>query len=320
VVKAGSLSASGNTLTISIPEPAPIVPSATTCAGTMGVTSITNTGGIILPSEFGADVDYYGMQYRAIGTVGSFTELDVNPTALTYTSAGGIQYVTICSDPSNVFTVIKTPTPPTANMNWVLPEAPDPPTPLGISQGVTVSSNTGAARSGVLTYSAATNCVDVCVSQAAFVATSNPVYLDSITATTSFQCSNIVPTDVMVAGQCYALYINWRLCKPVTTYPAATNVCLCCNGVGFGYGCSCSLLTTSYDIGGTWGPIMVDSNDVLVLRNASLVKPIIGSGCGYSCSTISVQCVSGKGNFVTGSPASQIARTYNGPGGGLLPV
>lgn len=314
VVKAGSLTASGNTLSISIPTAPEIVPSAITCNATMGITSITNTGGIILPSECGAGVDYYGMQYRAIGTVGEISCLDISPTALTYTSAGGVQYINICSDPSNVFTIIN------PISGWTMTEAPEPPAPLGILHGITVAANSGGARSGVITYSASSNSVDVCVSQAAFSPTSNPVYLDSITATTSFQCSNIVPTDIMVAGQCYALYINWRLCKPVTTYPAATNVCLCCNGVGFGYGCSCSLLTTSYDVSGVWGPIIVDSNDTLVLRNASLVKPNIGSGCGYSCSTISISCISGKGNFVTGSPAAQVARTYNGPAGGLLPV
>ena len=65
---------------------------------------------------------------------------------------------------------------------------------------------------------------------------------------------------------------------------------------------------------GTW-TINVDSDDIVILRNASLVKPLIGSGCGYSCSTISVSCVMGKGDFITGSPSAQIARTYNGPGG-----
>jgi len=319
VVKAGTLVAYGDTLSICIPITPVITPTVTTCVGTMNIDSITNTGGIILPSEFGDDVEYYGMQYRAIGTVGEFSDLCISPTALTFTSAGGTQYITICSNPTNIYTITKGST----VSGWTITEVPEPPAPLGIPHGITVTANPNlATRSGIIIYSAATNSVPISITQEGSLLSSNPVYLETVTGTTAYKCSNIIPTDTMTAGQCYALYVNWRLCKPVTTNPASTNVCLTCwdgvNWVGFGYSCLCSLKTTSYDVTGTWGPIMVDSITNIRLRNASLVKPLIGSGCGYSCSTISISCVTGKGDFVTGSPASQIARTFDGPSGGFL--
>ena len=299
----------GNTLSTTIPV-LPIIPiELITCIGSPTVDSILSTGGVITPAGCGTEVEYYGMQYRAIGTVGEFSDLTLSPTALTFTSAGGSQNITICGNPTNSYTIDSS-----AVSGWTITEAPEPPAPLGVLHGITVAANSGSARSGLIYYdptSGTTKCV--CITQEASSVISNPVYLAPITATTAYQCSNVVSTDPMTAGQCYTLSINWRLCKPATTNPAATNVCICCNGAGL-YGCSCSLTTASYDVSGMW-TITVDSNDVLVLRNASLVKPLIGSGCGYSCSTISVSCISGKGDFVTGSPSAQIARTYNGPGG-----
>src|SRR5690606_13622998 len=119
----------------------PVIPiELITCIGSPTVDSILSTGGVITPAGCGSEVEYYGMQYRAIGTVGEFSDLILSPTALTFTSAGETQYITICSTPSNIYTITKGST----VSGWTMTEAPESPAPLGVLHGITAAANLGS--------------------------------------------------------------------------------------------------------------------------------------------------------------------------------
>ena len=290
----------------------PVTITLSTCpALSIDYNSIDNTGGIVLPSECGLAVDYYGMQYRAIGTVGEFGCMTLSPTALTYTFAGGSQNITICGQPTNCFCVTSAPA-------WITTEAPEPLSPLGVNHIVTASANAGACRNGTITYSAITNCVNVGVSQAAYVPSSYPInFLCVVGCGDGYDCNYVCPEvtqygrlcQITVPGNCYVSTFTWCLCKPSTTAPYPMCAELICNGtvictktVLSKLACSCS---------GTWSRCVAcnDCIDVLTYAEAQT-----GGQTKATVSRVTLTSIgAGVGSYCISTPSSVCSITCGGP-------
>jgi len=302
----------------------PVTITLSTCpALSIDYNSIDNTGGIVLPSECGLAVDYYGMQYRAIGTVGEFGCMTLSPTALTYTSAGGSQNITICGQPTNCFCVSSAPA-------WITTEAPEPLSPLGVNHIVTASANAGACRNGTITYSAVTNCVNVSVSQAAYIPTSKSVcilcspggygtnYIDEeILACGAFGSSAGGINPNMSPGECFYPTFTWCICKPATVHaPYPQCVELKRNGttiysksVSSKAACSCS---------GTWTTCVFYGDCIEVVTCATAQEAEWGGQTKASRASIHISSIgAGAGSFTIGASPFSSSITC---GGAYLPV
>jgi hypothetical protein len=309
-IKSNIYGYTGNSECTTTPAPSVAITLSTCSALSCDQNSIDITGGILLPSVCGLAVDYYGMQYKAIGTVGSFSELVISPTALTATAVGGVKTVTICSDPENVFTIHKD-----LSMSWVSTEAPEPPAPLGVSHNITFGHSLDPnPRSGLICYSAATNIACVCVCQDAYISPTNAVNLCSSGGCGTnyvdlevLSCGALEYSKARSAGECFFPTFTWCMCKPATAAPYPMCAELTCNGVVVctktvlsKFACSCS---------GTWNRC-VDYNDLIELAVCVEAQP------GQSKPTISrlslTSIGAGVGTYSIGSPMSLIAATCGG--------
>lgn len=290
-IKACGYGYTGNSLQIRTPEP-PLPPSLCTCVGTTSISSISSTGGIVSPSCYGCDVEWYGMQYRAIGTVGEFGDLTLSPTALTYTSAGGTQNIIICGKSSNSYSISN------PISSWAHTEVPEPPTPTGVLHGITVDANVGSARSGLICYDptfGTTKCV--CITQQA-AATSNAVCIYICDRGVYSACGCFKTQAPMSTGQCYFATIGYTLSKLSSVSAGGAKVCVTCNNVKV-YCCE-RVGRSFYATGQFTVPIniCVDCNDVI--RVYTEVSPAIGTDTITASMNIS-SITSGVGSFCRSS-------------------
>ncbi len=299
VVKAGTLSASGDTFLAHIPvTPPPPPPSLKTKAGTPTPFTIGNTGGINIVCW--EDIQWYGMQYRPIGSVSS-NIFKISPTGLTYTSAGGLQNVSISGSTSTSFVINKAPA-----MSWITTEAPEPLLPTGILHGITASVNAGSARNGLICYTPITGVITgatkcVCVTQSAPAVISKAINICSLGSSVGFDCGCLVSTPSMTAGQCYLATLCWCLCKGSSTLPESMDMCILCNGATI-YSCAVGG-KTARNCNGTVGPRCVDSNDNIVIITEVDTSIALSTAKSSVCiSTIS----GGVGTFTRGTPCCQI--------------
>lgn len=292
VVKAGTLVAYGNTLSTLIPETVIVAPSAITCMGTMGTYSIDNTGGIVVPPEYGADVEWYGMQYRPIGTIGEFGNLCISPTALTFTSDGGVGNITICGNPANTFTIS------IPFGDWAYTQPPEPPSPLGIPHQITVCPNTSGARSTVISYSAVTNCVNVLVSQEGYVPPAKTVCLCQQDCTTGMCCAygQISTCPAMSVGECYSAAFCYKFNKPAT--PVMIRLCVRVT-------CNSNLVYNKILVGtkacletGALGSMTIRPNDTVCASAFVMAPDCVGIGSLSQVALCMVTPIPNKGNFV----------------------
>jgi hypothetical protein len=327
MVISSALTAYGNTLSTIIPFTPPPVPiTIETCVGIMSYTGICSTGGIVTPAGCGADVEYYGMMYRAIGTIGEFGDLTLSPTALTFTSAGGSQFITICGDPTNTYSILPYPLP-----SWINTEAPEPPAPLGVSHRIDVTGNAGVARSTLICYTptvGTTKCV--CVTQAAYVPTSKSVcilcspggsgtnYIDEIICACGAFGSSIGGINPsMSPGECFYPTFCWCICKPSTAHaPYVQCVELKRNGITINTKSVSSKAECT--CGGTWNTSLLYGDCIEVITYASAQEDTWGGQAKPSRASIHISSIgAGVGSFSIGvSPFSSSITCSNMP---LLP-
>jgi len=305
----------------------PVTITLSTCpALSIDYNSIDNTGGIVSPSICGAAVDYYGMQYRAIGTVGEFSDLTLSPTALTFTSAGGSQFIYISGSPSNSFSILPYPLP-----SWINTEAPEPPAPTGVAHRIDVSGNGGGARSELICYTPTVGTMKcVCVSQAAYIPTSKSVcilcspggcgtnYIDEeILACGAFGSSAGGINPNMSPGECFYPTFTWCICKPATVHaPYPQCVELKRNGttiysksVSSKAACSCS---------GTWTTCVFYGDCIEVVTCATAQEAEWGGQTKASRASIHISSIgAGAGSFTIGASPFSSSITC---GGAYLPV
>jgi hypothetical protein len=271
IVKSDTIVAYGDTLGAYIPVTPPIpTPSLRTItATTITSSALCCTGGYDICRW--EDIQWYGMHYRAIGCVAytGTTDILISPTALTYTSTGGTQCVTICGSVDTSFSIIN------PISGWTTTETPEPLLPVGISHSISTTANISVTRNGLLCYipvtcgiTGATKCV--CISQACGAPLYNAVGIccytwtgvNCVTPVVS-ACGCFTYSKARAVGECFYPTFCWYLCKPATTNIYQLRAELYCNGTMVNYrnmSCTCSL-----NCSGSWSRC-VDYNDCITMQ------------------------------------------------------
>jgi len=283
----------GNTLQITIPAPA-VTPSIHTCQGTANVFSIDNTGGKNIVRY--ADAQYYGMQYREVGS--STEDIQISPTVLNVPATITFSDISVIGSSLNTYTITKAPT-----LTWIVTDAPIPPSPTGTINQITVASNSGAARSGIVCYTptiGTTKQVSIC--QASGLPTLNYVSMECVAGgdkqpLSELACGEITSVIPVGVSECYSITLNWGGTNPAAGFPISHRMNLYCNGNNI---CSFAYSTKLAKIcGGTWNPILVKHGDVIGVDVYSDAQTILGLPSTTSIGISNV--VNGIGNFAIGT-------------------
>jgi len=255
------LSASGCTLSLTIPTEAPVLlPSGKTKQNTSSTTStLVGTGGYAIQCY--QDINWYGMQYECIG---SLAEFNVTPQTISSISSNATSCnVTIIGETTNYYTA-------SASTAWLTPATPNPPTPSGIVQTISIGQNTGAARSGCVKYTPTVGSPKyVTLSQVSGIPPITNVITSIISCTTTstdmFESGTITQPQV---GDSYYAEISYNLCKGKTDLPVIAIGCVyvMCNDLpisGWSQRIASSKLAVTKS--GSFGTIRVNHGDVLQL-------------------------------------------------------
>lgn len=265
IIKSDILSATGNILSLKTLSSAVVypTPSGLTTQNTSATsTSLVGTGAHTIQ---GYDrIDWYGMQYSATTCASAF---NVTPSTFNVGSGAATCNVTVVGDVTNTFGVT-TSYPLGQPTGWLFPVLPDPPTPAGIIQTVSVCANTGVARTGCTVYTPTVGTAKCVVfNQANGVPASNAINVccigSSTTPSDSDMCGKLCPTTTMISGQNYYATFNWRITKAASSIIAGACVCIVCNGTCL-YGCAIDTKLAK-NLSGNWSGIPVDYNDNVYL-------------------------------------------------------
>ncbi len=227
------LSASGNTLSATIPITPPIVPSGKTKIATSTTeTTIVGTGGYDI--QRWEDVTSYGMQYRPIG---STLDFNVTPTQFNnIPNGGGICSVTITGAIDNQYTVSN------GDNTWLTPSTlSSTPIPDGVTNTVTVAASTVSARTGCVCYTPTVGSMKYVEFNQLSGVVSAPKSVNTSTVTGGYGinrqdidilcCGRIVVTPEMSPSECFNLQFEFLLTKPQTTTNAIIKGDVYCNSV-----------------------------------------------------------------------------------------
>jgi hypothetical protein len=299
VVHSDVLADTGNTLslkTLSTPPPTP--PSGKTKQSTSSSSSaLYYTGGYAIQRY--ADVQWYGMQYRPIGSTATF---NVTPTLFTNIPATSqVCNVTIVGEISNTFTVsaVCGVTP----ITWLTPQTPAPPTPAGITQSVTIQSTT-VARTGCTIYTPTVGIPKIVVFEQNGVPQTHVVNVITCTGgycypTNVYQPGTITPPN---AGDCYYVNICYYICKGTSAANHITCVCVKCNGTTIsGWNCSVANLGKGsgyYD--GSFGTKLICHSDNLQLFTCAISD---NTKCASDIAELWIGGITNSvGTYTVGSP------------------
>lgn len=133
----------------------------------------------------------------------------VTPTTINGVISGGTTvYVTICAPTSNSYSSVE-------NETWLTPGSESPTNPTGVQHSISVSQNTGDARSGVVCYVPTygnTKCVTI--NQNAGIVR-NPIYIGNISSSGAFDplycCFNGYLCGIQ-RDECVSIDLLWCLC------------------------------------------------------------------------------------------------------------
>jgi hypothetical protein len=297
------------TITIPITPPTPIlVPSGLTRVFDSSTScSFINAGGCCIQGY--QCVEWYGMQYRCIGSV----DISVSPTIYTsISSAGAICPISVCGPSWNNTTVCTT----NPWLHVITPVSPS--LSPGTTNAVTITANSGSARSGIVCYTpvnGSTKCVTFC--QDAYVPSSKAVcmlcqygcgsgtnYVDKCVIAYGIYGNSIGGNGInppMVAGECFYPSFYWSIIKPSTPYaPQPQCVVLLCNGtaictktVSAKGACNCS---------GTWSTVVTYGDCIEVITCATAQLAVNGGQATPSYATIYMTSITnGVGSFSIGT-------------------
>jgi len=305
IVKSNTIAYTGNTLSLKTLKTivVPVTPSGKTKQNTSSTTTtLVGTGGYDI-QRYG-DISWYGMQYSATTSAAIF---NVTPNLFTTSNTTKTCNVTVVGEVSNTFgvTAVCGATP----ITWLLPEAPDPPTPVGITQGVLVQANTGAARTGCTVYTPLVGTAKIVeFRQASGLPTYNAINVCRLggsapLALDNWECSKLLPTTPMSVGQCYLANFSWSILKPATALPATMSVCLVRGGTTL-YCCAYGG-KIAYVRSGTWNNIELKCS----LDGVCAVVRAESSSTSYQAEAIVVltSVSSVVGSFSVGSPNNAYA-------------
>lgn len=309
VVYSPSLSATGNTLLITIPNE--LQPSGMTKQHTMVTENkICNAGGCNIQKY--EKIDWYGMEYQQIGNSG--VEFNVIPSNINNVcSLNTTCNVTVFGEITNSYTTqtVSGVTP----ISWLVAQTPDVPTPFGVSQSVNILENCNTIpRTGCVIYTPATGTPKI-VQFTQNAATPNKKI--SVITSPAYPITNPInypdgtPIEILnsgcltkpLNGETYNLTINYYMCKDNTNLPYQQSVSALCNGILIGEmffeQMSCG------SISGSFATKTINSTDNVVLNvNAETQsknnKP--------SIARLSIS-VSG-GGYSSGIPSSIEAKTF----------
>jgi hypothetical protein len=312
VVQVCATPAYGDTLSLCIPVtppvPPPLAPSGLTRIFDSSTSdSFINAGGCCIQGY--QCVEWYGMQYRCIGTV----DISVSPTVYSSISSLGTTCpVQVCGPSWNNTTV-------STACSWLTISTPVAPSVSpGTTNNVVIAANIGSARSGVVCYTPVNGtikCVTFC--QDAYVPSSKEVcilccgpscgcgtnYCDAIVEAygvygNAFGGNGINPS--MVAGECFYPTFCWSIIKPSTAYaPQPQCIVLLCNGtaictktVSAKGACNCS---------GNWSTVVKYGDCIDVITCATAQLAINGGQATPSYATIYMTSITnGVGSFSIG--------------------
>jgi hypothetical protein len=310
VVHSDVIADTGNTLslkTLSTPPPQPITPSGKTKQSTSSSsTDLYYTGGYAIQRY--ADVQWYGIQYRPIGSTATF---NVTPTLFTSIPATISQVcnVTVVGEISNTFTVsaVCGVTP----ITWLIPQTPAPPTPAGITQSVTIQP-TIIARTGCIIYTPTVGIPKIVV----FEQNASPPTYSICTSlcTGGYCCFTCVyqPGTITQPQSGDKFYVNvcYCVCKGTST---ASNCCTCvwvkCNGTAIsGWNCNTSNLGVSGGVyQGSFGTKLICYGDNLQLYTCAVSDNI---ACVSSIAKLWIGDITNSvGSYIVGTPNCIISAT-----------
>jgi len=297
-----ALGSTGNTLTLKTLKTPPNPSGKTKQNTSTTTTSIVNTGGYAI-QRYG-DIQYYGMQYRPIG---STTDFKVTPTYFpNIPNTSQVCNVTIVGKTSNTFTVSTVCG--TTPITWLTPQAPNPPTPAGITQTVFVQS-TNVARTGCTVYTPTVGTPQIVKFEQKGILT-HPV--------TTIRCggcnsATYATQDGVISqplcGDKFYVNISYAMCNGASTCSfTPTFVCVTCNGVLVpGWHCAALSNKTAQNYCGSFGTKLICYGDELHLYTSA-------ASCNNTCSRSVANLWIGSvtncvGNYSVGTPNCIISST-----------
>lgn len=295
IVISNDVSITGDILSLkTLATQLPLIPSGLTKqAISTTQTSIVGTGAYAIQRH--EDIEWYGMQYELIGSALNF---NVNPDTFNdISSSQSICNVTVVGDVTNTFTVsaVSGVTP----ITWLLPEAPKPPLPTGSVQTITITENSGIARTGCVVYTPTIGVPQVVVlnQQAKPIPPVINVSIDNIQEVDDGNdFSSVGMLTQPLIGESYYAQICWQIKRP--TYTRGSNtVYVKCNGVQIPNWC-CSVNTSGVNLGGSFGTKLINHDDCLTLHTNS--HALVGI---RTSALIIGDITNNVGNYSLGSPS-----------------
>jgi hypothetical protein len=244
----------------------PIIPGLYTKLGTAGATTITS-GGIKITG--GTIADWYGMQYQPVSAV--TYNISVSPITLSMPATCTTCNVNVSQIPQGPYHECFSVTP---SVGWIVATGTNIPViPSGttISQ-VTACANTGAARSGTVSYTPTCGSVKyVTVNQACGISPFKIVRMLCVPGGCCaplgacgqwvLSCGAIEAQPPMSIGDCYNITLCWFASNPAASYPLIHCINVTCNSIPK-YSCvySCKFANSQ---SGSFGTMNVKYGDII---------------------------------------------------------